>query len=69
MTKKLAFADLVFSKGTRCYLVEAKESIDAKDGISIGEAKTCDDLDSDHAKEQLVDYSQRVMTSGTAKDA
>ena len=41
----------------------------SNDLISIGEAKTCDDLSSDHTKEQLSDYSQRVMTAGRSKGA
>lgn len=42
--------------------VKAKDS--ASGLISIGEVKTADDLNSDHTKEQLVDFSSRVMTSG-----
>jgi len=39
------------------------------DLVSFGEAKTCDDLSSEHTKEQLTDYSQRVMTAGRSKGA
>jgi len=30
----------------------------APDGNSIGEVKTCNDIDNDHTKEQLMDYSK-----------
>lgn len=30
----------------------------------IGEAKTCDNLKSDHTKKQLLEFSNRIMTGG-----
>ena len=37
------------------------------DLVCIGEAKTCDDLASEHTKEQITDYSERHMTGGRSK--
>lgn len=40
---------------------------ESNDLVSIGEAKMCDDLSSERTKEQLLDYSQRVMSAGRSK--
>lgn len=36
--------------------------------VTIGEAKTCEDLDNANTKEQFTVFSNRKMTSGKSKD-
>ena len=40
-----------------------------QDIVSIGEAKTCDDLTSDRSKEQFVDFSKQSMNGGKSNGA
>jgi len=52
---------------TKGHIPDTKGTNDA--GLNAyGEAKTCDDLDSERTKEQIKVFSNRVMTSGKSKD-